>query len=144
MGLSSETEATRAHSDIGNGRRAERSRRHPARAPACATSRRATGPRSPRSRGRDRSANQTQVTLPDQLPWKPWDADGPTGSMESAAVFGAIDNPGQYAILVRWHSDFMSASHTYVTDRPVLRHLRHLVGEFGREFRAGEYRAGAR
>jgi hypothetical protein len=43
--------------------------------------------------------------------------------MESAAVFGAIDNPWQYAILVRWHSDFMSASHTYVTDRPVLRHL---------------------
>ena len=31
------------------------------------------------------------------------------------------------AILVRWHSDFMSAPHTYVTDRPVLRHLRWWV-----------------
>ena len=30
-------------------------------------------------------------------------------------------------ILVRWHSDFMSAPHTYVTDRPVLRHLRWWV-----------------
>jgi hypothetical protein len=28
---------------------------------------------------------------------------------------------------VRWHSDFMSAPHTYVTDRPVLRHLRWWV-----------------
>ena len=42
-------------------------------------------------------------------------------------MFGAIDNPGPYAILVRWHSDFMSAPHTYVTDRPVLRHLRWWV-----------------
>jgi hypothetical protein len=37
--------------------------------------------------------------------------------MESAAVFGAIDKPGPYAILVRWHPGYMSAPHTYVTDR---------------------------
>ena len=61
--------------------------------------------------------NQTQVTLPDQMQWKPWNAGGPTGSMESAAVFGAIDKPGPYAILVRWHPGYMSAPHTYVTDR---------------------------
>ena len=36
---------------------------------------------------------------------------------ESAAVFGAIDKPGPYAILVRWHPGYMSAPHTYVTDR---------------------------
>jgi hypothetical protein len=61
--------------------------------------------------------NETQVTLPDQLQWKPWSADGPTGAMESAAVFGSIDEPGPYAILVRWHPGFMSAPHLYVTDR---------------------------
>jgi hypothetical protein len=61
--------------------------------------------------------NQTQVTLPDQMQWKPWNAGGPTGAMESAALFGSIDKPGQYAILVRWHPGFMSAPHTYVTDR---------------------------
>jgi hypothetical protein len=61
--------------------------------------------------------SQTQVTLPDQIQWKPWSAGGPTGAMESAALFGAIDKPGQYAILVRWHPGFMSAPHTYVTDR---------------------------
>ena len=38
-------------------------------------------------------------------------------AMESAAVFGSIDKPGPYAILVRWHPGFMSAPHTYVTDR---------------------------
>jgi hypothetical protein len=61
--------------------------------------------------------NQTQVTLPDQVRWKPWSASGPAGAMESAALFGSIDKPGQYAILVRWHPGFMSAPHTYVTDR---------------------------
>ena len=60
---------------------------------------------------------QTHVTLPDQMQWKPWSAGGPTGSMDSAAVFGSIDKPGPYAILVRWHPGYMSAPHTYVTDR---------------------------
>jgi hypothetical protein len=61
--------------------------------------------------------NQTQVTPPDRMQWKPWNAGGPAGSMESAAVFGSIDKPGPYAILVRWHPGYMSAPHTYVTDR---------------------------
>jgi hypothetical protein len=60
---------------------------------------------------------QTQITLPDQMQWKPWSAGGAAGAMESAAVFGAIDKSGPYAILVRWHPGFMSAPHTYVTDR---------------------------
>jgi hypothetical protein len=60
---------------------------------------------------------QTQVTLPDDMQWKPWSASGPAGSMESAAVFGGIGKPGPYAILVRWHPGYMSAPHTYVTDR---------------------------
>ena len=60
---------------------------------------------------------QTQITLPDQMQWKPWSAGGAAGAMESAAVFGAIDKPGPYAILVRWHPGYMSAPHTYVTDR---------------------------
>ena len=60
---------------------------------------------------------ETQITLPDQMQWKPWSAGGAAGAMESAAVFGAIDKPGPYAILVRWHPGYMSAPHTYVTDR---------------------------
>ena len=60
---------------------------------------------------------QTQITQPDQMQWKPWSAGGAAGAMESAAVFGAIDKAGPYAILVRWHPGYMSAPHTYVTDR---------------------------
>ena len=60
---------------------------------------------------------QTQITLPDQMQWKPWSAGGAAGAMESAAVFGTIDKPGPYAILVRWHPGYMSVPHTYVTDR---------------------------
>ena len=36
---------------------------------------------------------ETQIILPDQMQWKPWSAGGAAGAMESAAVFGAIDNP---------------------------------------------------
>jgi hypothetical protein len=72
--------------------------------------------------------NQTQVTLPDQMQWKPWNAGGPTGSMESAAVFGAIDKPGPYAILVRWHQGYMSVA-AHLRHRPtVFCRFRHVVG----------------
>jgi hypothetical protein len=32
-------------------------------------------------------------------------------------LFGSIDKPGLYAILVRCHPGYMSAPHTYVADR---------------------------
>jgi hypothetical protein len=32
-------------------------------------------------------------------------------------VFGATDQPGPYVVLVKWHPGYMSAPHTYVTDR---------------------------
>ena len=37
--------------------------------------------------------SETQVTLPDQMQWKP-ELPGASGAMESAAVFGATDKPG--------------------------------------------------
>jgi hypothetical protein len=39
------------------------------------------------------ATTQTQITLPDEMQWKPWSAGGAAGAMESAAVFGAIDKP---------------------------------------------------
>src|SRR4029077_1067038 len=60
---------------------------------------------------------QTQIILPDQMLWKPWSAGGAVGAMESAAVLELTHKPGPYAILVRWHPGYMSAPHTYVTDR---------------------------
>jgi hypothetical protein len=61
--------------------------------------------------------NQTQVTLPDQYKWKPGLLGAPAQSVETVPVFGAPHKPGLYVVLIRWHPGYMSAPHTYVTDR---------------------------
>ena len=61
--------------------------------------------------------NQTQVTLSDQVQWKPALPGAPTQSVETASLFGATDKPGPYVVLIKWHPGYMSAPHTYVTDR---------------------------
>jgi hypothetical protein len=61
--------------------------------------------------------NETQVSLPDQLQWKPALSSAPPQSAETVPVFGANDQPGLYAVLIKWHPGYMSAPHTYVTDR---------------------------
>jgi hypothetical protein len=58
----------------------------------------------------------TQVTLPDQVKWQPW-AGGPPGVGEVAPLYGDLNRPGQYVVLMRWHPGYMSAPHTYRTDR---------------------------
>jgi hypothetical protein len=60
---------------------------------------------------------QTQVTLPDQYRWKPGLAGAPAQSVETVPVFGTTDKPGPYVVLIKWHPGYMSAPHTYVTDR---------------------------
>jgi hypothetical protein len=65
----------------------------------------------------DRDPNETQVTLPDQYQWKPGLPGAPAQSVETVPVFGATDKPGLYVVLIKWHPGFMSAPHTYVTDR---------------------------
>jgi hypothetical protein len=59
----------------------------------------------------------TQVTLPNQYQWKPGAPGAPARSVETAPAFGATDKPGLYVVLIRWHPGYMSAPHTYVTDR---------------------------
>jgi hypothetical protein len=59
---------------------------------------------------------QTQVTLPEQYQWTALPS-APTQSVETVPVFGATDKPGPYVVLVKWHPGYMSAPHTYVTDR---------------------------
>lgn len=60
---------------------------------------------------------ETQVTLPDQYRWKPALAGAPAQSVETVSLFGATDTPGPYVVLIKWHPGYMSAPHTYVTDR---------------------------
>ena len=66
-----------------------------------AASRRAAGRALPRSRTRDRSEPDASHAARSDASGSRWNAGGPTGSMESAAVFGAIDKPGPYVVLVQ-------------------------------------------
>lgn len=59
---------------------------------------------------------ETQVTLPDQIKWTPWTA-GPPRSAEMATLFGGLDKPGDYVVLMKWYPGYMSAPHSYATDR---------------------------
>jgi hypothetical protein len=61
--------------------------------------------------------NETQVTLSDQLQWKPALPSAPPQSAETVPLFGATNRPGLYAVLIKWYPGYMSAPHTYVTDR---------------------------
>ena len=60
--------------------------------------------------------SMTIIKLPDQLSWQP-PYDFPSGMVEQAVLFGALSEPGQYFVLIRWHPGFMSAPHFYETDR---------------------------
>jgi hypothetical protein len=60
---------------------------------------------------------ETQVTLPDQFQWMPGLAGAQSRSVETVPVFGATDRPGSYVVLIKWHPGYMSAPHSYVTDR---------------------------
>ncbi len=58
----------------------------------------------------------TIVTPPDKIPWQPL-YDFPPGTADHANMVGAVGEPGQHFILIRWHPGFMSAPHYYETDR---------------------------
>jgi hypothetical protein len=60
--------------------------------------------------------SETQVTLPNQYQWKPWPG-GPPQSAETVSLYGSTDKPGPYVVLMKWYPGYMSAPHTYVTDR---------------------------
>jgi hypothetical protein len=59
---------------------------------------------------------QTMITPHDQIQWQTrpgW----PQDSVAQASLVGDITKDGMYYILVKWYPGFMSAPHTYVTDR---------------------------
>jgi hypothetical protein len=60
--------------------------------------------------------SETQITLPDQIKWTSWTA-GPPHSAEMATLFGGLDGPGEYVVLMKWYPGYMSAPHSYATDR---------------------------
>jgi hypothetical protein len=60
---------------------------------------------------------QTQVTLPDAIEWSGWIKGFPPDSGEMAPLYGGLDKPGPYLVLMKWYPGYMSAPHTYATDR---------------------------
>jgi hypothetical protein len=58
----------------------------------------------------------TIVRLPDQIKFQS-QLTGPPNSVEQAPLFGSTTEAGLYYVLVKWHPGYMSAPHTYVTDR---------------------------
>jgi hypothetical protein len=59
---------------------------------------------------------ETQITMPDRIEWAPW-SSGPPDSGEVATLYGGLDRLGPYVVLMKWYPGYMSAPHSYATDR---------------------------
>ena len=59
---------------------------------------------------------ETIVTLPDAIRFVPW-TGAPVQSGEVATLYGGLDAPGPYVVLMKWYPGYMSAPHSYATDR---------------------------
>jgi hypothetical protein len=61
--------------------------------------------------------SETEITLPGAIKWGGWVAGFPPHSGEMATLYGGLDKPGPYLVLMKWYPGYMSAPHTYATDR---------------------------
>jgi len=62
--------------------------------------------------------SETMITLPDAIKWDAWRAGTvPPHSSEMATLYGGLDQPGPYLVLMKWYPGYMSAPHSYATDR---------------------------
>jgi hypothetical protein len=61
--------------------------------------------------------SETEITLPDAIKWSGWINGFPPHSGEMATLYGGLDKPGPYLVLMKWYPGYMSAPHTYATDR---------------------------
>jgi hypothetical protein len=59
---------------------------------------------------------ETIITLPKDIKWKSWSGLPPRIG-EMATLAGGLDKPGPYVVLMKWYPGFMSAPHSYATDR---------------------------
>ena len=59
---------------------------------------------------------ETAITLSDAIKWNAW-SGGPPHSGEVATLHGGLETPGPYLVLMRWNPGYMSAPHSYATDR---------------------------
>ncbi len=60
--------------------------------------------------------SETIITHPDAIRFVPW-SGAPVHSGEMAPLYGGLDTPGPYLVLMKWYPGYMSAPHSYATDR---------------------------
>ena len=60
--------------------------------------------------------HETFILPPDQIPFRVW-GNLPPGSGEMAALYGDINKPGPYLVMMKWNPGWFSAPHDYRTDR---------------------------
>jgi hypothetical protein len=60
--------------------------------------------------------SETVITLPDAIHFESW-SGAPAHSGEMATLYGGLDKPGPYLVLMKWYPGYMSAPHSYATDR---------------------------
>jgi hypothetical protein len=70
---------------------------------------------SERAQAEKLNPDWTIVRRPDEIKWHS-QAEFSHG-VEAAPLFGSINEPGLYFTLVKWHPGYMSAPHSYATDR---------------------------
>jgi hypothetical protein len=58
----------------------------------------------------------TAITPLDAIKWIAWSGGAPN-SGEMATLYGGLDTAGPYLVLMKWHPGYMSAPHSYATDR---------------------------
>ena len=84
---------------------------------------------------------QTFVLQRDQIKFGPWDGL-PPGSGEMAKLYGDLDKPGPYLVLMKWNPGWFSAPHSYATDRIQIVLSGTWWVNSGCRFRSQERRAG--
>jgi hypothetical protein len=60
--------------------------------------------------------SQTFVVQPNDIQFKPWQGL-PSASGEMAMMYGDLNKPGPYLVLMKWNPGWFSAPHNYRTDR---------------------------
>jgi hypothetical protein len=59
---------------------------------------------------------ETIAVLPKDIKWTAW-SGLPEHSAEMATLYGGLDQEGPYVVLMKWYPGYMSAPHSYATDR---------------------------
>ena len=60
---------------------------------------------------------ETAITPPNAIKWSDWINGFPPHSGETATLYGGLDKSGPYLVLMKWYPGYMSAPHTYASDR---------------------------